>query len=177
MGTVVKEFGITSCFEFIKAHPEYRLTCKGAVEKKTAAMISRDYSDLISSGKVVMNDQYLSSDQFIQFISRFRIGFCFYDWDLIRKNFNYATAPSGKLFVYLAAGVPVIASNIPGFAFIREQKAGVLVDDYSVESIYNAILEIEKSYDTYAANAYKVFEENCFDRNADAFVDFLKYSD
>ena len=60
---------------------------------------------------------WLAAPEYIKYVSNFRIGFCFYDWNLIKNDFNYQTAPSGKLFVYLSAGLPVIVCNIPGFKF------------------------------------------------------------
>ena len=175
-GTVVKEFAVLDCFEFIKQYPQYRLVCKGAVEKRTAEIIKDKYKDLLEETKIVINDQYLESNEFLRFISRHRIGFCFYDLGLIKKNFNYATAPSGKLFMYLAAGVPVIASNIPGFKFIKDYGAGILIDDYGTQTIYEAIQAIEANFNSYSANAYKAFDANAFDIHLPQLVKFIDKS-
>ena len=172
-GTVVKEFGVLNCFDLIAAYPQFNLVCKGAVEEKTGAIIENKYAALISSGKVKLDSAYLPAADFVRYLSGFRIGLCFYDWELIRTNFNYATAPSGKLFMYLAAGVPVIACNISSFKFIEEGGAGVLIDDYAPATIAAAIEKIEADFENYSANAYRAFEANCFDMHATGLLDQL----
>lgn len=172
-GSIVKNFGVINCIEFIKKYPEYKLVLKGAAENKTLEIIKTEYSDLLDQKKVMINSDYLNVKDFIAFLSNFKIGFCFYDWELIRKNFNYQTAPSGKLFMYLAAGVPVIACNIPGFKFIEDYNAGVLINDYAPKSIYNAVVEIEKNYDTFQQNCYRAFKDMSFEKEAIKFKDFL----
>ncbi len=172
-GTIVKDFAILDCLNFIEKHNEYTLTLKGAFEKSTQMIIENNYQHLLSSNRVKVNNEYLKAEDFIKFISNFKIGFCFYNWDLIKSNYNYETAPSGKLFVYLAAGVPVIASNVKAFKFLETAGAGVLVDDYEPETLFNAIKKIENSFQEYSSNAYKAFQENCFDINAIPFKAYL----
>jgi glycosyltransferase involved in cell wall biosynthesis len=172
-GTIAKEFAVIDCIEFIKQHTEYKLVLKGANSNHTKEFIEANYQDLILSNHLEINTTYLEAEDFIKFVSTFRIGFCFYNWNLIRSNFNYETAPSGKLFMYLAAGVPVIACNISGFSFISDFNAGILIDDYSPESILKAILQIEANYSYYSSNAYKAFEATCFDKNTDSLLDYF----
>lgn len=176
-GTIVENFAVLDCFEFIKAYPQYSLQCKGGVEQKTKLIIENKYADLLATKKVIINSSYLPADIFVQYLSGFKTGFCFYSHALIKSNFNYETAPSGKLFMYLAAGVPVVASNISGFAFIEEFGAGVLIDDYKPLTIFNALKKIEADYKTYSTNAYKTFDENCFDKNAFTYQGFLLEDD
>ncbi len=173
-GTVVQSFAVLNCFEFIKAYPQYNLQCKGGVEQKTKLVIEKKYADLLQQKKVIINSSYLPASLFVQYLSGFKIGFCFYSHLLIKSNFNYETAPSGKLFMYLAAGVPVIASNISGFAFIKEYGAGILVNDYLPDTLFKAVQEIENNYYTFSAGAYRAFDENCFDKNAFAYRSFLQ---
>jgi len=176
-GTVVKEFGVLSCFDFIDSYPQYSLVCKGAVEKKTKLIIEKKYQALLLSKKVILDSTYLAAGKFTKYLSAFRIGFCFYSWELIRSNINYETAPSGKLFMYLAAGVPVIAADISAFKFIEEFGAGVLVADYLPATIQKAVEKIEANHQHYSQNCYRAFEENCFDKNAISFRDFLLKDD
>ena len=74
-GTVVKEFGVLFCLDFVRAYPEYKLELKGAVEKKTAQLISKKYGDLIESKKIAFNNTYLSIREFIHYLSNFEIGY------------------------------------------------------------------------------------------------------
>jgi glycosyltransferase involved in cell wall biosynthesis len=173
-GTITKEFGVLNCVEFVRNNPQYKLVLKGASALNTKEYIEKKYADLLQQNILEINTTYLKANEFVKFISTHKIGFCFYDWNLIHSNFNYQTAPSGKLFMYLAAGVPVIACNIIGFKFIEDYDAGVLIDDYSVETILAAIKKIEANYTQYSTNAYLAFDNTCFDVNINKVSDFIK---
>jgi glycosyltransferase involved in cell wall biosynthesis len=172
-GSIVKNFGVLHCIEFITKYPEFNLTLKGASEKKTLRIIQSEFKSLLLSGKLVINENYLSVNELVEYLSKFKIGFCFYDWKLINNNINYQTAPSGKLFMYLAAGLPVIACNIPGFKFIKEKNAGILIDDYNPSSILKAIKLIEENYSVFSENSINLFREMCFDQGAKHYRNYL----
>ena len=173
-GTLLDRFGVIECINFFKAHPEYRLELKGGAEKRTLQKINDNFSDLIEKQVIHINREYLPGNSFLEYLSKFRTGFCFYSWDLINTDFNYRTAPSGKLFMYMAAGVPVIACNIPGFAFINEFNAGVLVDNYEPATILDAVHKIESNYPAYVEACYEVARHFDFRRNAKPYVEFLR---
>ncbi|MEQ1676098.1 MAG: hypothetical protein ABL876_05340 [Chitinophagaceae bacterium] len=172
-GTIAKMFGVFHCIEFIKTNPQFSLVLKGGAPANVLDEIRSAYGDLIDSSKLVINTQYLSAFEYIKFLSGFRIGFCFYEWNIIRDNINYQTAPSGKLFMYLAAGLPVVACKIPGFQFVEEYGAGVLINDYKPETIAAAIKVIEADYSSFQQNCYKAFSDFCFEKNAVALKSFL----
>ena len=75
--------------------------------------------------------------------------------------------------MYLAAGVPVIACNIPAFKFLEEFKAGILIDDYEPATIYNAVKSLEDNYDSLSENCYWAAAHFCFEKNAELFKDYL----
>lgn len=172
-GTIDYRFAVLECIEFFDRYPEYKLVLKGGSNQKTRKRIDEQYSHLLTGGRIVINQDYLDADAFVTFLSSFRIGFCFYAWDLIRGSFNYQSAPSGKLFMYLAAGTPVIACNIPGFDFVREFGAGVLIDDYEPSTIKRAVDEIEADYDRYSQACYRAAEHFSFDRHVQPYIDYL----
>lgn len=172
-GTILERFGILECLRFFESHPEYKIVIKGGGDKRTMEKVYQRYAHLIVSNRVQINQDYLPVDKFIDFLSTFKIGFCFYSWDLIGGNFNYQTAPSGKLFMYLAAGTPVIACNIPGFSFVREFDAGVLIDDYEPETIQKAVIEILGNYKKYSANCYRAAKHFSFDTAVKPYIEFL----
>ncbi|MBA4166801.1 MAG: hypothetical protein H0X41_04550 [Chitinophagaceae bacterium] len=75
--------------------------------------------------------------------------------------------------MYLAAGVPIIAPDIPGFKFLKDGKAGVLIRDYKALTIFNAIAEIENNISSFQQNCYKLFNEMCFDKEAEIYRQYL----
>ncbi|HEY2545975.1 MAG TPA: glycosyltransferase family 4 protein [Candidatus Acidoferrum sp.] len=53
---------------------------------------------------------------------------------------NYVSSHPVKLFEYMCAGIPVIASDFPGFrAIIEQAKCGILVDPFSAKEVADAI--------------------------------------
>jgi glycosyltransferase involved in cell wall biosynthesis len=172
-GSIVRQFAVLDCIGFVKQYPSYHLLLKGGGDRKTLKYIQINYQDLLNSGNLTIDQTYLGSGEFIDLLAHFRIGICFYSWELIDKSVNYQTAPSGKLFMYLAAGLPVVACNIPGFQFIREFGAGVLIDDYHPETILAAIRLIEMDYEKYSRACYFASEKYSFDKTSRPFIDFL----
>ncbi|HEX6333130.1 MAG TPA: glycosyltransferase, partial [Flavisolibacter sp.] len=172
-GAIDKRLAVMDCIEFFEKNQQYRLVLKGGGNSKTISEIEAEYEHLIRSNTIEINQEYLPSDQFIEFLSQFRIGFCFYSWELIAASFNYRSAPSGKLFMCLAAGTPVVACDIPGFQFVKEFKAGVLIPDYEPETIARAIEKIESDFEAYSAGAFAAARHYSFDKTVKPYIDFL----
>ncbi len=173
-GGMHRSFGIFSLLDFLRAHPHHHLTLKGGVLPEVRAEIERDYAALFSSGALRIDTSYVASEDFTAYLSGFRIGVCFYAWDLIRSNFNYFTGPSGKLYAYFAAGVPVIAPDIEGMSAVREFGAGVLIKDYDPKTIESAIQAIEADYDRCVAGCLEAAKHFSFDRMSATFVNALR---
>jgi len=173
-GAIDRRLAVIECIEFFNRYPQYKLILKGGGDKKTQRLISEKYHDLIRTERIVIDRIYLPEGTFIEFLSSFRIGFCFYAWGLIHDSFNYQTAPSGKMLMYMAAGIPVIACRIPGFTFIQEAGAGVLIDDYEPDTIFRAVQQIGAEYERYVAACYKVAADNSIDKHISPYVKFLK---
>jgi glycosyltransferase involved in cell wall biosynthesis len=89
-------------------------------------------------------------------------------------TFNYHSAPSGKLFKYLAAGVPVIGIDIPGFGIIKEFNCGVLIKSLDPLTIKTAIEKIESNFDYYSFNCLRVAKEYSFDKTTRPFLEYLE---
>jgi len=172
-GAMHRWLGVMECIEFFNQYPEFKLVLKGGGDKKTIRLIHSTYEKLIKSERIKIDQSYLPSDKFLDFLSTFRIGFCFYSWNLIESNFNYQTAPSGKLFMYLAAGTPVIACNIPGFQLVNEFRSGVLINDYKPETILAAVRKIESNYDAYSKACYEAARHYSFDKHVAPYIKFL----
>ncbi len=91
-------------------------------------------------------------DQVDQIIKNWSIGLATYIPE--KSNGAYWTDPS-KIKLYISQGVPVIATEITGFADeIRKNKAGIVIDYYDAKGFTNAILNIIKNKNTFIKNSY-----------------------
>jgi glycosyltransferase involved in cell wall biosynthesis len=172
-GAMDRRMAMFDCLNFFDKYPQYKLIIKGSAEKKVLDKITTEYAHLISANRVIIDQTYLPAASFLDFLSHFKFGFAFYSWDIVKESFNYATAPSGKLFMNMAAGVPVIACNIPGFKLIEEFGAGVLIDDFKPETIYAAMNTIEKDYEKFQQGCYKAAAYFSFDKAVAPYINFL----
>ncbi len=173
-GTAVPGFGLFYYLGFISEFSDFALTLRGAIPSNIREQVQNEYSHLITQRRLVIDDSYLDQTMITKYLTQFRIGFCFYDIsDAFFNSFNYLSVPSGKLFSYFAAGVPVIGSDIPGLLPVKDFNAGILTNDYSPESIHAAIEVIEGDFDRYSANCYRAAEYFSFDKSVAPFVDHL----
>ena len=177
-GTALKGLCIFECLDFLMKFPEFKMTIKGKVPEDVNIVIKKDYHSLTHSGQLIVNSEFMENDEFITYISDYSIGLCFYDLkDVFFGNFNYRTAPSGKLYKYLAAGVPVIAIDIPGFDDVREYNAGILIDKLDPQSLKNAVDTIVLNYDVYRNNAIKLAIKNSFENTSKGFLETFQNED
>lgn len=173
-GTAWNPFGFYHCLEFLRAFPAYSLNVKGALPSADKARIKTDYHDLTTGGRLIFDSDYLDDDALIDYLRQFKIGFCFYnfgvDWV---NNFNYHSAPSGKMFKYMAAGVPVVGQDIIGLNPVKEFDCGVLIKDLEPVTIKRAIEKIEENFDYYSLNCLKAAAHYSFDKTAEPFIEYL----
>lgn len=173
-GTATPWFGLYHCLDFVKKYPQFSLTFKGAFAAAEKATVDELYKEEIDNGVVVFNKEYMESSNMLMFMSQYEIGFCFYDLSFPKINtFNYHTAPSGKMFAYLAAGVPVIGNDLDGLRVVEDYEAGILIKDFEPDTILNAVNTIKLNYDFYKNNCYKAAQHYSFDKNVAPFVEFL----
>ncbi len=173
-GTAWNPFGFYHCLEFLKKFPSYEMHVRGAILSDDKERVRRDCGDLLANGRLVIDDKYLDDRDVVDYLRKFRIGFSFYNFEIEWvNNFNYQSAPSGKMFKYFAAGVPVVASDTLGAQPVIEFDCGVLIKDLKPESIKQAIDEIESSFEHYSNNCLKAAEHYSLDKTAKPFVDYL----
>jgi glycosyltransferase involved in cell wall biosynthesis len=174
-GSAMLGFGIISCLDFIKDYEKYTLTLIGALPEETKTVIDQFYRDLIDESRLFINNTYLSASELTRFISKYRIGFAFYDFYRFSnlRTFNYLSAPSGKVFQYLNSGVPVVANNIPGFNFLVQNHCGELIDYLSSNQIKKALDKIESEYKFYSKNAKSYSKKNDFVTQIKPFINYL----
>jgi glycosyltransferase involved in cell wall biosynthesis len=174
-GSTIAALGFYYCLDFLVKYPEEKLTVLGAFFEADKERVNREYRELLDSKRLTIISKYLENNEVVEFLSDFEIGFVFYNFEdeLLKEHyFNYKSAPSGKMFKYIAGGVPVVCSDISGFAFVKEFNCGVLISDLSPDSIKQAIQTIRSNFDMYVQNSLKAAEHFAFDR---AIIPYLKF--
>ena len=174
-GSALPIFGIFSCIEFIKNYPEYNLTIKGYIDPFVKKVILTLFNDLINDSKLILDEEYMSSENLQNYISNFFAGFVFYDIYRFESihSFNYLTAPSGKLFQYYNSGVPVIGNRLLGLSSIEEFNAGVLINDLGSKSIAEALERIKRNYNRFVNGTKAAASHYDFKRNIQDFIHFI----
>lgn len=174
-GTAWEPFGFYYCLNYLREYTAETLTIQGAVPLADRKRISRAYKDLLDEQRLIINESYIDNDEVVNYFTRFELGICFYNFEIDWINhFNYLTAPSGKVFKYLAAGLPVLAVDIPGFTFINEFECGALVKNLEAKTIREAIVQIRSNYETYSTNAILAAKHFSFDKAVQPYLDFVR---
>lgn len=170
-GYVAAEHGVESCIEALHELPDrYRLTLKGPIREQYRASLESRFRALIDSGRLTLDLTYAAPDEVIPYLRRFTAGFCSYDFNIIAKDdFNYVSCPSGKLFNYLAAGVPVIGSDVLGLRPVREKNCGVLLAHPTAHAIADAIATIEADHAGFRQRCFAASAEFDFRAHLDRF--------
>lgn len=175
-GSAISLLGFYHCLDYLNVYTDEKLTVLGAFFDADKEKVNREYKNLLESDRLIINNKYLDNNDVVEYLSDYEIGFCFYYFEdafVKEHHFNYMSAPSGKMFKYLAAGVPVVCSNISGFKFVKEFECGILVDGLSATTINNAIQTIRQNYELYVANSLKAAEYFSFDRSIKPYLDFI----
>lgn len=173
-GTAWNPFGFYHCLEFLRQFQSFKMHVRGAILSDDKERIAREYGDLLGCGQLIIDDDYLDDKDVVDYLRQFRIGFSFYNFDVDWiDNFNYRSAPSGKMFKYFAAGVPVVALDTLGAQPVIEFDCGVLIKDLNPNSIKFAIDTIESNFEYYSQNCLKAAEHYSFNMMASPFVDYL----
>lgn len=167
-GNILKAHGIEECIEaLLRLDRSYTLTLKGIDKSQDSYLetIRIKYKSLISEDRLLIDTTYISQNEILDYIRNFYIGFCFYNFEITGKeNFNYLSSPSGKLFNYLATGVPSICSEIIGIEFLENKSCGILLKTPSTNNILQAIQNIDSSYEKYSLNSVKEFANVEFEK-------------
>ena len=180
-GNIHPNHGLYTCLDTIEQYQRkfkdegISLTIKGIITKPSILnRILKRYQRLLDEKLIFLDETYESQDQIIAYLAKFSIGICFYDFNLIsRKDFNYLSCPSGKLFNYFAAGVPVIGTDILGLKPVKDHRAGVLLKDLTVESIQQAIEDVSRNFAEYRKNAFSAAEAYDFNNALISYKNFL----
>lgn len=174
-GTALERFGLYHCLNFVRNYPMYTITLRGAIMESEKSKVLINYKKEIENENIIFTENYMESKALLQFMAQYEIGFCFYDLSFPSMNtFNYHSAPSGKMFAYFAAAVPVIANRLDGLQIIEEFGAGILIENFEPDTILQAVIKIKNNYLFYQQNCHKAAQHFSFDKNVQPFVQFLQ---
>ena len=154
-GNLISNHGIEQCIESLYLCSTNSLTIKTFISfnEEYYNFISHKYHDLIISNRLIFDFDYIDQDNVQEYLSNFDIGFVLLNSNLL-GNPNYDTIPSGKLYNYFSAGLPVIGSQFNGLKDIDSFEAGIILKSNDPESINLALERIRDLYRTYSENSY-----------------------
>lgn len=163
VGDITEDRNIRGMIELVKnlkdrGHKQFQLKLIGSIQstlKENLEKIILDYgiSDYIHwYGRISYEkiwEYYFSAD----------IGLC-----LLYPIPNYKNSLPTKLFEYMAAGLPIVASNFPDWEkLVSDTNSGITVDPLNNEQIVAAIEEIKtnkKMAEAFSENGRQAFEKN-----------------
>jgi glycosyltransferase involved in cell wall biosynthesis len=150
----------------------YTIVFKGPYNERSDRYFKENYAQLMCAGRLCLDYEYVNNEDLYDYLGKFSIGITLYDIDSLKyKSFNVVSCPSGKLFNYYNAGLPVIGNNILGLSSIRDFDCGILIDELSGKNIALAVGLIANNYDHYAENSKKAAFYFDFERGVNKFIE------
>lgn len=136
---------------FVRAVKEIGDSYKLVILGKDYGILSK-YKDINPD---IIHIDFLPAPDYLFITSLAHIGIVTYD--PYRLNTTYC-APN-KIFEYSSFGVPMIGNDVPGLFYpISNNNAGIIVDSNNVQSIIDAIHEIDNQHDYYSENSRKIYD-------------------
>lgn len=104
----------------------------------------------------VIHIPFLPAPDYLVFSTIAYIGYVCY----APTSLNNAYCAPNKINEYSAYSLPMIGNDIPGLKSIFElNNSGIIIDDNSIESIVNGIVQIDSNYAFYKENASNIFKK------------------
>lgn len=178
MGAIYPVHGVEFCIEALNVLPErFSLTLKGVVSARYKNILRQKYGALMETGRLSIDDTYVPQDSVVDYLRSFDAGLCLYDIEgKLSGNFNYISCPSGKMYSYFAAGLPVIGQDILGLQDVADHDAGILIARTSPQDIAEAVLEVFSDYGRFAKGALSAGEALCFEPHFNVILSELLFS-
>ncbi len=154
MGNIIKSHGLSEMIDFLRAWGTATLRLQGPMPESSRKLLKENAGDLISSGRLTYSEDILEDSEVVTFLSKFDIGLCFYSLSGIQSHdFNYISSPSGKMFNYFAAGLPVLSSNHPGLKPVSEFNAGIQANSLDADKLIHDAKMILDDYQMFSSGA------------------------
>lgn len=114
--------------------------------------------------RVFFHEQ-VPADRLLGYTRQAHIGLVMYENTCLN---NYLSTPN-KIFEYMAAGIPTIASDHPGKRVVEIERTGICTDE-TPEGIVNAIHRIESDYDEYRKRCLQVAPKYAWEQEKEKLV-------
>lgn len=172
LGSITTLHGLKAMLGMLQQWPGASLTLRGPLPPASRHMLERAAGDLVTTGRLVVDQTYLEEIDVTGYLAQFDIGLCLYEPPEGKSlDLNYRTSPSGKMFNYFAAGLPVLASGEPGLSPVTAFNAGLQVDDLSPATLATAGRAIIGGHDRFREGATRAATHFDFGRSVRPFVD------
>lgn len=166
--------GIINILETLKLLPnEYSITFKGPFNLALFNYVQEHFRNEVGQ-RIIIDNSYLLQKDIPKYLNNFDIGFTFYLTNSLEKDFfNVISCPSGKLFNFYNAGIPVIGNDILGLSSVKIYNSGILISEVNSKSIYDSIIKISNHFNFYAENAKKAAYDFDFEKGTRKIISFL----
>jgi hypothetical protein len=165
LGNAIAAHGIFECIDLVAADAELRLEICGLVDPEVRVRVAQSGA----SDRIHLHDEYVEQANIRTYLTRFDVGLCLYN--VSEADFNYQSIPSGKLFNYFSAALPVVGTDMIGLRAIRDFAAGELIRSNSVDELHRALEKVRAHYDEYSQGATRAAHHFEFGRMAQPYVD------
>ena len=122
-----------------------------------------------SKGKMFIQENRMNWDKAWQSAQGLDVGLCIYKNQA--PQFQHMGISSNRLCMFLAMGVPVIATKQKSFEFVEEYNCGVMVNSY--EEFAQSIGLVKENLPVMRANCEKCFQE--YIRPKERFIELSEY--
>lgn len=180
-GNIADTHGLRIYPDLLDHLPGWTLTMKGILSPAAREAIASRWGRHLASGRLRIDEEHIPQDRVVEWLRGFGVGLCVYDIELLERTVtrsarhlveHFRNCPSGKLFNYYAAGVPVVANDLPGLRSVADHGAGILAPA-DAASMAEAARRIEADYARYVDGAYAAAEAYDFARMAASYLDWL----
>ncbi len=149
----LEKWSISSMIDSLPRMESLRLTFSGWSRDNYLSTVEQKLQSL----GVKVYKQKLSLEDYKELIRNYDVGLVWYS-DLSSDNVRYMGRSSGKYFMFLSQGKPVIVQNLPGLADdVKQYSLGVVLE--SLDQLNEAMKEIMENYADYQRNVIKTYKD------------------
>ncbi len=156
--------------KLLESHPDIKMVIRGYGMLEQSLKEKKETLD----AKTFIIEPPVLTEQLIEKASHSMVGVAITE----KICLNFELSVSNKLFEYLAAGLPVIMSDIPEHRYLNEKyNIGIILKEDTAEELANAVLKFyndKEFYNECAENARKLSNKINWENEFKKLIDFEK---